>query len=359
MEESAIISILALVVSVLSAIFSVIALWLTELRGPNIVLLAKPKKLKLTDGSFQEASNQNSTRQWFSVENFYLLFANHGGRSGTIKNLEMIFSPSESFLPFFRNYSLQIEKKLTIKEGENRDIEGSFSIQTKNWKKTALAEVLDPELEINEILDKAIQRSKENFQRFCDFFEEPQEIGKLVCNINYTKGRFKTRIKKEELFTISLSNQYNKTLYPLTKCLLKWDYLSPKKAELLREIMDNLKDLQREVKRNIERLGGTVNDNNILESTLQIEVWTRIVKIKDDSEKKVNLFLLKKEEGLLDEIRILYKLIEEYNNKIIELQYMGDMRRKEDFSSVNLEKDQLIQKVEDVYRKINPLLKIK
>ena len=68
---------------------------------------------------------------------------------------------------------------------------------------------------------------------------------------------------------------------------------------------------------------------------------------------------MKKEEGLLDEIRILYKLIEEYNNKIIELQYMGDMRRKEDFSSVNLEKDQLIQKVEDVYRKINPLLKIK
>jgi len=259
MDLSLILSVVAILVSVST---SIITLLLTEFRGPNISLLNDPE-FEVSDESFAKTPIRDYTPRWFHLKPISFVFANHGGKSGTIVDLKLDFIPHSSFKCFFDlfyagmiTYEGDLSPPVTIEEGDNQYLKTSPNIRTIDWKETSLAEVLDPSLKVREIVAKALERSKEKFRGFCDFLEKYQELGKVSCILTLTKGRFRTKVtKKKILENITIANRYDEAISSLRNCLCGWENLNPTKAELLSKIMRDFEQLIVELKGNLPLLG--------------------------------------------------------------------------------------------------------
>lgn len=187
---------LSLVLSIVALALSILTLWLTEFRGPNLSLLNTPR-FETSDKTFEEHYNKEYTPTWFRLTTVLFMFANYGGKAGTILSLKFGFVPHESFKIFLDESYFNLTKPdslpTTIEEGNNKYLEFSPEFRMIDWKRVALAEVLNPKLKVDDIVEKALVRSKERFESFCDFLTKSQELGKITCTITFTTGRFRTQ----------------------------------------------------------------------------------------------------------------------------------------------------------------------
>ena len=356
MDLALILSIVAIVVSVS---MSIITLLLTEFRGPNISLLNDPE-FEVNDESFAETPIQDYTPRWFHLKSVPFVFANHGGKSGTILDLKLDFVPHSSFKSFFERFSLAFEEPglpVTIKEGDNQYLKASPYIRTIDWKRIALAEVLDTNLKVDDIVAKALEMSKEKFGRFCDFLDKSQELGKVSYTITLTKGRFRTKVTKEKPFeNIAIENHYDGAVSSLRDCLRRWKNLTPTKAELLNEVKRDLEGLIRELKENLIILGRTVGEDILSgASKLRADVWNQLQRIDTVHERKIRWFLINVEEGLKEDLTKLYENTMKYNRSIDELMYLGKIRTQKHFRDINAERENLCSDVEKMWNRLSHL----
>jgi len=180
---------LPLILSIVAIFVSVVTLWLTEIRGPDISLLNDPK-FEMNYENLKELLKQDYTPRYFGLKSTPLVFANHGGKAGTILKLDFVFVPHDSFEGFVDRfdagivtYEGDLNPPVTIAEGDNEYFKVSPDLRTIDWKESSLAEVLDPSLKIDDMIAKAWDRSKEKFKSFCDFLNESQELGKVSCSL--------------------------------------------------------------------------------------------------------------------------------------------------------------------------------
>ena len=105
----------------ISIFISVIALLLSlyrEFKGPDISLLNKEPTFKLTDTEF--GNSEDYVPQWFNLQEISLVFANYGGKGGTLVDLQIDFTPSKAFAEFFQDSWFGIPASpITLKEGES------------------------------------------------------------------------------------------------------------------------------------------------------------------------------------------------------------------------------------------------
>ena len=358
MDLSLILSMVAIVVSFAT---SIIILLLTEFHGPNISLLNVPK-FEITDKTFNERYNQEFTPRWFNPNNVPLVFANYGGKAGTIVSLKLDFVPHKVFESFLESgYSRFEEPSLPviIREGDNQDLPlTSLDIRTIDWKKKALAEVLDPSLKINDLIIKSLQRSKEEFERFCDFLEKSQELGKVSCTIVLTKGRFRTKVKSETVFQdVPIEINYVKATSSLRDCLRRWENLKPTKAELLNDIERGLKELTKELLENLATLEAPVSEENINSYQLRVDRWNNFHRFWDSDEEKIRWFLIESEKGLRKDLIKLYQKIIECNNQIAELRSHGEGRTQEHFKPINIKLKELRLEIQTMRKRLSALHK--
>jgi len=291
------------------------------------------------------------------------VFANHGGKSGTITELEFSFVPHESFAHFYEdfyyNFNIGEPKRtinsppLTIKEGDNQYIDVSSSILTIDWKEETLAEVLDPNLKLDDIVTKAFEKSKERFERFYDFLEKSQEIGKVSCEITLTKGRFTTQIITETLLENEpVAIHCDKSLTSLRNFLQTWENLSPTRVDLLNKMKRDFEDLIKEMKRSSKASEMEVDEGNIDGSRLNVALWNRLNEIRGSDERKIRWFLIRSEEGLEEDLSQLYEKITKYNNTISEALHLGDLKTKRHFQTINTERRRLHSNIEKIIKKV-------
>jgi hypothetical protein len=189
LDLSTILSIIAILVSV---VVSGITLLLTQFQGPDISLISSPQfeldygKMNL---SFKELTKQGYLPIWFELKSTSFVFANHGGKSGTILAVDFEFSPTNEFRSFFDRFSSSLSLSTeqagvstaniptTIKAGDNEAFVVSSSIYLVEWKKMALAEVLDPTTNVEDLIERAFQRSRKNFENFCDLISKSKTLG--------------------------------------------------------------------------------------------------------------------------------------------------------------------------------------
>lgn len=361
MDLSLFLSITAIVVSVS---MSIITLMLTEFRGPNISLLNDPE-FKVNDESFAKAPIRDYTPRWFHLKEVPFVFANHGGKSGTILELKLDFVPHNSFRCFFDRfyagmimYEGDLSPPVTIKEGDNEYLKTFSEIRTIDWKETALAEVLDSNLKIDDIIEKAWERSKENFKSFCDFLDESQEFGKVSCTLTLTKGRFRsTKVTNEKILEdIPIENRLDEAVSSLRGCLQRWEDLEPTKLELSNKVKRDLEGLARELKENLIILERKVHGVSLSgASKLRVNDWNQLQRVRTLQERKIRWFLINCEDGLKEDLTKLYEHIVKYNRSIDEFVSLGAFGTQRRFRQINVEREKLCSDTEKMWMRLSSL----
>jgi len=73
---------LSFILSMVAIVISIITLWLTEFRGPNLFLLNDPKS-EVSDEELDEHQIQRYTPRWFKLKTVPFIFANSSGKEKT------------------------------------------------------------------------------------------------------------------------------------------------------------------------------------------------------------------------------------------------------------------------------------
>jgi hypothetical protein len=363
--------VLSLAISLVAIFVSVITLWLSELRGPNITLLNSPE-FKTSDEQFnitRRAHIQQYTPRWLDLNDVIFVFANYGGKAGSIVDLKLDFVPNHSFIPFYKRFNgntVFFEGKnstpVTLEKGDNQHLSFSPNIDTIDWKEDALVRALGPNLTIDDIVTKALELSKENFQRFCDFLEHSKELGKVHCTITLTKGRFRTKVEDEIILEgATVSNRYDEAISLLRNSLSKWEHLGDTKVELRDKLVRDVKDLKREVEENLSVLGNLLTEGDVSQRQtalkLKVDAWNRLQNVRRDEAGKIRWFLIKSDKGLEEELVNLYNIIMKYNSLYDELMSLGDLRTTESFDQINTEREKLSLDMKNIRDRISGLLK--
>jgi hypothetical protein len=279
--------------------------------------------------------------------------------------LKLDFVPNTSFFSFYKRFSArllaeEIHLPLTIGKGNCQTLSYSVEIETTDWKEIALLKALGPNLKINDIVAKALELSKENFQRFCDFLEHSKELGKVRCTITLTKGR----VVKDEVVLEGdpVSNGYDEGISLLRNCLSAWENLSDTKVELRDKLVRDVDDLKRELYDNLSALENSMNESDISQRgaalKLKVDAWNRLQNIRTDPVGKIRWFLIKSDEGLEEDIVKLYNNIMKYNSSYDELLSLGDLRTTESFDRINTEREKLSSDMKKVWDRISRLHKL-
>jgi len=356
--------VLSTVLSIVAVIVSVITLWLAELRGPDISLLSDPR-FELSDENFVESQIRQYTPRWLTLRSVPLVFANYGGKAGTILDLEIDFIPTGLFKSFCERFYFDrvLREKpdspissVIIEGGDNECLEITLRIVAIEWKEMALAEVLDRNLPFEDMIEKAWESSKDKFRRFCSFLEESSELGKISCTATLTKGRFRTRVARTKLFKdVPVRIHLDGAVPLLRDCLSRWEDQSPTKAELRNELRNDVERLMRELKGHRKTLDIEIGDQNISSSSLRTESWRQINQVSPRYERKIRWFLIGYEAGLKEDLTTLYDHIVDYNRSISSLSSRGEFRTPKHFKDVNAARQKLCSSVEEMINRLSSL----
>jgi hypothetical protein len=342
----------------ISILISVIALSLSlyrEFKGPDISLLNKEPTFKLTDKEF--GTSEEYVPEWFYLRETSLVFANYGGKGGTIVDVQIDFTPTRAFEEFFQDFGLDSTvSPITLKEGENHTV--TFNrpfLKTINWKKFSLPKTLERNQNIGKALDEAIADGKDKFERFLNLLIEKEELGKFSCTASLTKGRLWTKVGEKKLFeNVRVIHEYQETFAKLRKRLQDWDQLSPTKSQLIMEFLNPIRNLVSELDTNRRILMHGVYEGNIAQSALRTDTWNNLCKMKSHDE--IRLFLIDQEKDLKKNLEELYRQISNYNTKIQALLYLGENRTEEDFEALNNQRANLYNESNKMFKQVNNIL---
>jgi hypothetical protein len=365
LDLSLVFSIVAIFVS---TVVSAITLWLSEFRGPKIVLLNIPQ-FKIGEEHacqvFEQWMQSGFVLKILELEPISFVFANHGGRSGTILHLSLDFSPNNSLESYIENWyfdfdPLQTDRPampITIKEGDNKCLTASMRINMVDWKRIALASVLESSLTVDQIVEKAWQQSKERFREFAEMLSKSQELGKVSCSLALTSGRFKTKIaEKVMLRDARLEINCDKACAVLMEFLERWDTLNPSKAELLNDISRDIVAIVQELKEAELFLFDRLDGGNISGKRIKVDAWNVLQKPFSSEDRKIRWFLIEKEKGLKEELIAFYGKIAEYNDRIDRALRLGEFRTEKHYKELNIKREKLHLAASKMSRKLHQTL---
>lgn len=327
-----------------------------EFKGPDISLLNKEPTFRLTDDAYDKSEGNTPTQ--FRFDELSLVFANYGGKGGTILDVKIDFTSVEALKRFFQDSSFHPPGlPITMKEGENYTIKFSPTLRTINWKIFALMKILESNHYVEKAVDEAIVESKDEFDRFCSLIGEREELGEASCTALITVGRIWTEVREKKFFEkIKAKNEYEQTIHHLRECLKNWDHLYPTRTELVQRFWSCPRDLISELETNLQVLGNEVSEKTLAQSRLRRDRWNNWTRVRYD---KIRWFLIDKEKNLGENLERLYRKISDYDDRIQQLFYLGSSRTSEDFEPLNKERRSLDKDMKEVLKRLKAILSSK
>jgi hypothetical protein len=218
----------------LAFIVSVLSLWHTSVKGPDIVLCERPefalKRIPRRDFDYFIPDTLSSEA--------HLTFLNKGTVSGVLR-LDPRFEPAEELNPFFDKASFsfsinnaspgEIMPFISIREKESCVISLGLRIGFHDWKEHFAHEPV-PKDEICNVLRQADYQNRRRFDDFRETLKLGMHIGKLSIKSSQTmrKNVFWTKMAERDL----VDDQYvgvvdEELIGGFESCAKKWDTLKP------------------------------------------------------------------------------------------------------------------------------------
>lgn len=256
----------------LAVILSILSLWFTSLKGPDIVLCNKP-----------EFASERIPRQTFERIipddlscSGDLIFLNKGTVSGVL-TVEARFEPANWLKPFFQSsrFSFKIngtphEKSMPpipIREKESSVVGISLWVELHNWKKY-FEHAPVTEDEMRKVLCDADNENKSRFDGFCAKLEPSMPIVPIGIKSYQTmrKNLFWTRIDYKDLIVDQNVGVIREDLIDgFRSCDERWDTLEPDAILMeLREIHRLLEGVMyKPIEENMKKLMGIVGGKTL------------------------------------------------------------------------------------------------
>jgi len=130
---------LTLIFTASALIISLITLWFSHLKGPDIELCNQPET-ELEDWAETDLNNYLQNKHipnYLNIKPVQLVFVNNGSKTGAITNIETKFEPNEKFKPFVRSEFFYTEKELplSVDEGGTGIIRLSSRLEVIDWNR--------------------------------------------------------------------------------------------------------------------------------------------------------------------------------------------------------------------------------
>jgi hypothetical protein len=359
---------LSTLLSIAAIAVSVITLLLTQFQGPDILLINTPE-FEVVEYTMDNRT-RTLIRQLYPPSSIDLesasaafVFANHGGKSGTILGVNFAFSPESEFGKFFDRFSYSLSSPTeqssvpgasmptTIEAGGNKAFVASTSIYLVDWKRKALANVLEPGAKIPELIESAALSSRKNFESFCDFLSKSNILGTISCTMRYTKGRFKTRVVTEPINNVQVDNKTDTGDF-MREFLQVWDNLQPTNTQLFNEMKADIENITRELNRAILELNVEVTVQN-LGQRLNFSAWQQLCMDSGLNSEKIRWFIIRSESGLEQELKELYNSMDAYNSLLDDVAARGELKTAKNFITINEERMKLRTNAQEVVNRLS------
>jgi hypothetical protein len=244
---------------------SLLSLWYTSLKGPDIVLCEVPR--------FSQRKTSSDIFDRFIPHELYseahLLFLNNGTVSGVLR-LEARFEPTTELKPFFEraNLSFVVGDKshqatvppISLREKESCMVVVQISVEFVNWKRHFDSEPV-PKDEIHDALCSADIMNKRRFHDFCAVLKPGMHIGKVNIESRQTvrSGLSGTKMTHKNLVAdLSIGVIDEELVHNYGTSATRWDAIDP--SAILTELRGIHDDLGRlvldPVEENLKRLMG-------------------------------------------------------------------------------------------------------
>ena len=377
MDWSIILSVAAIIVSVT---FSTITLLLTELQGPDVTLISSPKfeidyaRMRQKRKEQEQLGNRlfGPVSASFESKPTTFVFANHGKKAGTITRIDFKFSPEAGFKYGYRVDETKLtllpqapdlpaeDMPMTIESGANTAFFAITYVHTIDWKAVALADALDPSRTLEEIVDTAVRKSRENFADFFGFMAKSPTLGIASCDVTYTKGRFKTKMRTKRLFVDEPVRSEASVAGPFfAEFLENWEDAFPTRQDLLCSITNPFERLMEELKCNIQILTQITDQKMFDPLFLSTNHW-RWMCVKSDSYIEMSQwYLVRCEKNLEPELRTLYTDMERYGelarDMSIRKNYMSTESLQNALTTMNKARNELISRLETTLARMKQL----
>jgi len=250
----------------LALIISVLSLWYSSLKGPDIVLCEKP--CFVLEEIPREAFDHYIPHTLSSEAR--LLLVNNGTVSGVLR-LNISFQPTIELKPFFDKATFSFTlgvghhegtmPPISISEKESCMIAIRLSVEFVNWKKYFAHDPVTKD-EIHNILRKADWENKQRFDDFSAVLKLGMHIGKVNIRPNQTartglSGKIKM-VQRSLAADLSVGVVTEDLIRNFRLSGTKWDTIDPNAILTeLHEIHDHFDRLLREpLERNSRILGG-------------------------------------------------------------------------------------------------------
>jgi hypothetical protein len=352
-DNSDILSIFAILVSV---IVSGITLLLTQFQGPDISLINTPiikVSVEKTANTVKALIAQSVPPVNIDVKEAVFLFANQGGKAGTILRLSFKFKPNDDFKQFFKEFHHRTgqttdqplftgdDLAVTMPAGDNKAFAVFIDLRLIEWKYKALAEILNPKDKIQSQIEKSELNGRKSFEAFCEYIGRTKTLGSVSCQMDYTKGRFRTKVASKSLGQITVENQ-TQVGNEYRKLLLIWDRLAPSRVELLNEAKGVIERILSELDHNIKVLNVEVTDANINQRLNNITFQQNE---PETYAEKIRWFAIRCEDGLEKKLMDIYDNVNEYNILLNSITAKGVLGNSYDFVRINDDRKMLRDKM--------------
>ncbi|MHA1280766.1 MAG: hypothetical protein ACTSQ8_26765 [Candidatus Helarchaeota archaeon] len=352
---------LSIIFTALALVISLVTLWFSHLKGPDIELCNIPSVMELQDWSVHDRNvhlSSNEIPYYLSLKPVKLVFVNNGSRAGVIIDIEGKFKPSMSFKQFYQSqygsaeYNNQV-LPVSIKEGDTCVIEFSFGLRVFNWKRDFRYKEIKDVSNLREAFRKSIELDRTRFEKFVNFLRSEEPLGNLYIYMTYSGRKWlKTRIITREIANVEVKNNLKIALEGYEKLLENWDNLSAVN-ELLRKVPDIPDKLIEILRNNFNKLKKEVKVGSFFYLKDLSEYWRNL----NQETNVIGRIIFEREKELMDEFEELSRQIKIYNSKLAIADKVKDQVKPKQIDDLNRMRVDLSQRISDALSKLNELKK--
>jgi len=352
--------VLTIIISVPALVISLLSLWFSHLKGPDIDLCDVPET-ELNDWSKQEL-DQSSLSGYvpygLGLKPMQLVFMNSGNRAGAVIQVTPKFEPNAKFETFYRDEwgSVEVNGKglpTSIKEGDTCIMKLSYRIDVIDWRQDFRNDEIHDISNFKEAFTKSVELDKSHFSEFVNFLRSGESLGNLRISMTHSARKWSgVRTTTREIAKVEVKNRCKNLPEGLKKKLEMWDSASAVN-ELLRRIPEVPDQLIEKLKENLDRVSRELKRGSFHMLDDLGDYWRRLY----EQRRVASRIVFEREKDLKSQLDELSQEIRAYNSELYLVSAAREDVRSERIETLNQKRQKLQPKIKEALSKVEDLRK--